>query len=165
MKTWEGFEMIMTISGRRVKRSVKIFTAERGRRKLCGGVPVCIRQAKAPAPWAGYGYRLTRAGQAEMENAETFERRQSAYHALGLHALADVREIRRGYAISLREICGVRLVCFQSGWHRDSVAVQVTGDTDNPFDCCEMGPEVRLPNVSFELAAQLWMDAQEGGAA
>ena len=50
--------MIITLSGRRVKRPVKIFAAERGRRMRCGGAPVLIRQAKALAPWAGVRYSL-----------------------------------------------------------------------------------------------------------
>ena len=140
--------MIITVSGRRVKRPMRNFVPARGR-----GRGIWTRQAKALAPWAGAAYRLTETGEAQMEAADTFERRQSAFRALGLHALADVREIRRGYAISLRELCRVRLVVFQGASCRDSVAVQVTGDSDNPFDCCEMGPEVRLPNVAFELAA------------
>lgn len=54
--------MIITLSGRRVKRGQTIFVPARGRRTLCGGVPVLTRQAKAPAPWAGVRYSLTEKG-------------------------------------------------------------------------------------------------------
>lgn len=50
--------MIISLSGRRVKRGHKNLVPARGRRTLCGGRPVWTRQAKALAPWAGVTYSL-----------------------------------------------------------------------------------------------------------
>ncbi len=231
---------IITISGRRVKRPSVI---------LISGRSIWTRQAKALAPWAGPGYRLTEIGAdvlaetrvqppeagemlhltADIEyllqwwdafpsaaqqdaydrerlnaccecggdgwvyapagsadermgcpecsrgttktDQEKFERRQAAYRALGMHAGADVREIRRRYMVSSgRGEAEQAYVAFDAGTsfrarpdgslYDDSVTVVTTGDTDDPYACVYRGSDVSLPAEAFELAAQLWLAIQ-----
>ncbi len=170
--------VIITISGRRVKRPLKNFVAARGRRTLCGGSPVCTRQAKSLAPWAGSQWALTESGEAAMaeqeafqarqealERRRSFERHQAAYRALGMHTLADVREIQRRYIISRREdVLGfgdcLGYVDFDGTVNGDFASVIVTGNPDNPFQGVMRGTQVHLPAEAFELAAQLWLAIQ-----
>lgn len=146
---------IITISGRRVKRLAK---------QTCAARP-----AKALAPWAGPGYWLTESGEAAMAEQEAFQRqqsldlRQAAYRALGLSALADVREIKRRYfASDGYGEAGQRYVAFDGGtefkgMYDNSVTVVTTSDADHPLACVYRGPDVSLPPEVFEMAAQLWL--------
>jgi len=165
---------IITISGRRVKRSVKNALPATSRGRTIKGFSIWSRQAKALAPWAGPGYLLTELGEAAMREAEaenSFERRQSAYRALGMHALADVQEIKRRYFVSDGQgEAGQSYVTFDAGTSfeggghlefDDSVTVVTTSDADSPFACVYRGPDVSLPAESFELAAQLWLAIQD----
>lgn len=153
--------VIITISGRRVKRPVKNVPTATNR-----GRTIWTRQAKALAPWAGSQWALTESGEAataEVQAAQLFERRQSAYRALGLSALADVREIKRRYfASDGYGEAGQRYVAFDGGtdfkgMYDNSVTVVTTSDADHPLACVYRGPDVSLPPEAFEMAAQLWL--------